>query len=103
MEKLSDLQQLKHTPLQFIGRRTLDIYLLHFFIIPVQLVDCFTVFRDHAIPVIELACSLLVSIVVIFVCLIIGEVIRLSPQMAHWVFGAKIEQTASIPSAKSTE
>lgn len=96
MERLSDFQQFKYSPLQFIGRRTLDIYLLHYFIIPTRLSECFTVFRDHAIPVVELACSLIVTFVVIFVCLIISEVIRLNPHMAHWAFGAKIEQPDNV-------
>lgn len=95
MGKVSVFQQFKSEPLQFIGRRTLDIYLLHFFILPTQLSEFFTVFSRYEIPVIELACSLLVSLVVIIVCLIIGEVIRISPNMAHWVFGAKLEQTDS--------
>lgn len=74
--------------LQYIGRRTLDIYLIHFFLLPKNL-SVFTPFIDHPMPVIEAAASLLVALLIIGVCLIISNIIRLSPVLAHWMFGAK--------------
>ena len=88
----SDIQQFKAAPLQFIGRRTLDIYLLHYFFLPRALSDIVPIFREHAMPVLEMASSLIISIIVIAACLIVGSVLRLNPQMAHHLFGAKLQQ-----------
>ena len=74
--------------LQYIGRRTLDVYLIHYFLIPKQL-SFVTVFADHPMPVIEATTSLIISALIIAGCLLIGNIIRLSPFLAHWVFGAK--------------
>jgi hypothetical protein len=78
--------------LQYIGRRTLDIYLIHFFLLPKNL-SFFTLFVDHPMPIIEVAASLIVSLLIIAGCLIIGNIIRLSPLLAHWAFGAKYPTT----------
>ena len=74
--------------LQYIGRHTLDIYLIHFFLIPWQL-NYITVFLDHPMPIIEATVSLIIAGIIIAGCLLIGNIIRLSPFLAHWVFGAK--------------
>ena len=74
---------------QYTGRRTLDIYLIHYFLLPVQLKQAFTVFHDYSMPVIEFAVSTLIAIWIMAICLLIGNIIRLSPFLAHWIFGAK--------------
>ena len=74
--------------LQYIGRRTLDIYLIHFFLLPKNL-SIFTLFIDYPMPVIEAAASLLIALLIIGGSLIISNIIRLSPVLAHWMFGAK--------------
>lgn len=76
--------------LQYIGRRTLDVYLIHIFILPYNL-GAITFFKDHPMPVIEAAVSLSIALVIIVASLLIGNIIRLSPFLAHWVFGAKIQ------------
>lgn len=73
---------------QYVGRRTLDIYLIHYFLIPDNL-KFVTVFTDHPMPVIEATASAVISIIIIAFCLLIGNIIRLSPFLAHWMFGAK--------------
>lgn len=73
--------------LQYIGRRTLDIYLIHFFLLP--RLSGITIFIDHPMPIIEAAASLIVALIVIGGCLLISNVLRLSPVLAHWLFGAK--------------
>lgn len=40
-------------------------------------------------PVLEAACTLMIAIIIIAASLLIGNIIRLSPFLAHWVFGAK--------------
>lgn len=80
--------------LQFIGRRTLDVYLIHIFLLPYNL-EVFTTFRDHPMPIIEAATSLSIALVIVAASLLIGSIIRLSPFLAHWVFGAKYPGDAS--------
>ena len=76
--------------MQYVGRRTLDIYLIHFFLLPRSLSE-FTFFSDHPMPVIEFFVSSLIAIMVIAVCLVISNIFRLSPWLAHWLFGAKTD------------
>ena len=75
--------------LQYIGRRTLDVYLIHFFLLPDKLINYVTVFVDHPMPIVEATVSLTLALVIVAICLLIGNIIRLSPLLAHWVFGAK--------------
>ncbi len=75
--------------LQYIGRRTLDIYLLHYFLLPTQLQYVTSIFQDYPMPVIEFTFSLIIALIVIAFCLLISNIIRLSPMLAHWLFGAK--------------
>ena len=74
--------------MQYTGRRTLDIYLLHYFFIPYNL-TIVTVFKDHPMPVLEFAASSALAILIIALCLLVSNVIRLSPFLAHWLFGVK--------------
>lgn len=74
--------------LQYVGRRTLDVYLIHFFLLPKQL-SFVTVFTDHPMPIIEAAVTLSIAIIIVAVSLLIGNIFRLSPFLAHWVFGVK--------------
>ena len=75
--------------LEFIGRRTLDIYLLHYFFLPEFLLPhasriVVAVPQPWLIPLI-----LAVAFVVVALCLAASHVIRLSPFLAHYLFGAK--------------
>ncbi len=74
--------------LQLVGRRTLDIYLIHFFLIPYNL-SLVSFFTDHPMPLVELIVSSFLAIVIIGVSLLVSNVIRLSPFLGHWLFGAK--------------
>ena len=74
--------------LQFVGRRTLDVYLIHIFLLPHNL-ECFTVFKDHPMPVIEAATSIVIACIIVAFSLVISNIIRLSPFLAQWLFGAK--------------
>ncbi|MBR4828594.1 MAG: hypothetical protein IKZ92_02175 [Muribaculaceae bacterium] len=73
-----------------MGRRTLDIYLIHYFFLPLNLTFV-TVFKDHPMPIIEAFVSSLIAIIIIAACLLVSNIIRLSPFLAHWLFGAKRE------------
>lgn len=75
--------------LQYMGRRTLDIYLLHYFLLPFQLQYVTSIFKEFPMPILEFVFSLFVALIVIAFCLLISNVIRLSPTLAHWLFGVK--------------
>lgn len=75
--------------LQYIGRHTLDIYLLHSFFIPGGLAQAVTVFKDYPMPVVEFVYSLVIALIIIGFCLLISNVIRLSPTLAHVLFGVR--------------
>lgn len=77
---------------QYVGRRTLDIYLLHYFFIFSNMQQLLPNFGILNSPFLEFWCSLIVSILVIANCLFISEVIRLSPLLAHFLFGQKLPQ-----------
>lgn len=73
----------------YIGRRTLDIYFLHYFFLPYNLSSVVTVFHDHPMPVLEFFVSFSLSLAIISVCLITSNILRLSPLLAKWLFGVK--------------
>ena len=73
----------------FIGRRTLDIYLLHYFLLPTNLSEVISVVHNHSMPVIELAISLTITIIVIAMCLLISQILRLSPLLGRLLFGVR--------------
>jgi len=75
--------------LQYIGRRTLDIYLLHYFFLPRHLEAVGAFFRENPNPTIELFVSGALSLMVIALCLAVSNVVRLSPVLAYWLFGVK--------------
>ena len=74
--------------MQFVGRRTLDIYLLHYFIIPMDMpfirsiLDCGNI-------ALQFACLTIISSVIIGLCLVVSEIIRNSNFLSHYLFGAK--------------
>ncbi len=76
--------------MKYIGRHTLDIYLLHYFFLPSNLTMFGTYFQSTSNPVIELFVSLTIAILVITVCLAVSKVLRTSPILAHYLFGQKI-------------
>lgn len=86
---LSSCQTLTGRGFCFIGRRTLDIYFLHYFLLPRQLSEVLPVFTQHPMPVLELIVSLGVALVVTAVCLLVSTVLRMSPLLAYVLFGSK--------------
>ncbi len=74
--------------LQNIGRRTLDIYLLHYFFLPVlPMVGTFLLSATNI--TLELTCGIILSLIIIYICLIVSNIIRLSDLLGHYLFGAK--------------
>ena len=75
--------------LQYVGRRTLDVYLLHFFFLPKSLDWVGNYVLGNGNQTVELFVSLAITIMVITLCLLTSNIIRLSPLLAHWVLGVK--------------
>ena len=73
--------------LQFIGRRTLDIYLLHYFFVnnSTSWVNNF-----NFSPTIIFVISILTSLVIIGICLLISKFLRTNPLLGKILFGAKM-------------
>lgn len=74
--------------LQYVGRRTFDIYLIHNMLIP-HFPQLGYFFTKHPMPIIELFVNLFVSLLIVFGCLVISSVIRLSNPLATLCFGVK--------------
>jgi fucose 4-O-acetylase-like acetyltransferase len=80
-----------HT-LQYIGTRTLDIYLLHYFVLPRFLILHSEPLRAYDCKLLEFITALSIALVVVGICLIVSYVIRLSPFLGHYLFGVKYEK-----------
>ena len=81
-------------PLQYVGTRTLDIYLLHYFFLPRFLMpyaDQLKAFDSH---IVEFWVILAVSLIVLLLSLLASYIIRLSPFLGHYLFGVKRENTS---------
>lgn len=78
--------------LQYVGTRTLDIYLLHYFVLPRFLL----LYRDQLFvcdnQVWQFLVAMVPALLVVLVCLIVSYVVRLSPILGHYLFGVKYEQ-----------
>lgn len=78
--------------LQYIGTRTLDIYLLHYFFLPRFLLPYGERLRAYDCLPLEMAAALLLALAIIAVCLVASYVIRLSPFLGHYLFGVRYEK-----------
>ena len=77
---------------QVIGKRTLDIYYLHYLFLPIHLSKFVTVFHDSPIPIIEYFTTTIIVGAIIIICLVVSSFIRLSPTLAYYMFGASKKQ-----------
>lgn len=79
-------------PLQYVGTRTLDVYLLHYFFLPRFLMpyaDQLKAFDSHFV---EFWVILAISLIVLLLSLLASYIIRLSPFLGHYLFGVKYER-----------
>ena len=81
-------------PLQYVGTRTLDVYLLHFFFLPRFLMAYAPQLAAYNSRLIEFCYIMAVSLVVLALTLIASYAIRLSPFLGHYLFGVKYDKTA---------
>lgn len=75
--------------LQFTGRRTLDIYLLHYFFLPKGLSLMFSSWNGCDDPLFVVLTAMILAIIVVCISLLTSSVIRLSPDLASFLFGHK--------------
>ena len=75
--------------MQFIGRRTLDIYLLHFFFLHTGLRSHLNVMSEMNTPLLDFSLAILIAAIVVIACLAVSSVLRIHPGMAHFLFGTK--------------
>ena len=75
--------------LQYIGVRTLDVYLLHYILLPKlpQVGAWFNQNRPNF--VLEITVSFSVALVVIAFCLLVSQMLRISPIFRQYLFGRK--------------
>ena len=74
--------------LQYIGKRTLDIYLLHYFIIPRGLISFDRFFPLDSSFIISFTIVFLLSILVVVGCLVLSNFIRLSDKASKYILGS---------------
>ncbi len=73
--------------LQYIGRRTLDIYLIHYFFMP-NLPTIGMYFNQHRHNfAIDTTLSVLIALIVIGFSIITSNILRVSPFFKKWLFG----------------
>ena len=76
----------------FIGKRTLDIYLIHYFFLPLALYENTSIFRVTPMPILEFCVTLVISLAIIAMSLLVSYTIRLSPLSTLIIFGNKIHR-----------
>lgn len=79
-------------PLQYVGKRTLDIYMLHYFFLPRFLIFYADQLRAFDSSVIEFIVILCVSLLVLGVTLLTSYVIRLNHFLGHYLFGVDYQK-----------
>ena len=75
--------------LQYIGVRTLDIYLLHDILLPRWHEVGAWFDQHHPNFLIEIVCFIGVALVVIAFCLLVSQILRISPFFRLYLFGRK--------------
>ena len=78
--------------LQYIGTRTLDIYLLHYFFLPRFLMVYAPQLSAYNNRLLEFIVAFTIALVVLAVCLLASYIIRLNSFLGHFLFGVKYER-----------
>lgn len=73
--------------LQYVGTRTLDIYLLHYFFLPRFLMQYAPQLQAYDSRLLEFVVIMALSLIILAFCLITSYIIRLSPFLGHYLFG----------------
>ena len=81
--------QITHHSLEYVGTRTLDIYLLHYFLLPRFLLPCGEQLQLYHKTLLEFIVALTLALIIVGLCLVISHIIRLNPFLARYLFGVK--------------
>ena len=76
-------------PMQYVGTRTLDIYLLHYFFLPRFLMVYAPQLQAYDSQLLEFVVIMAISLIILLLCLTCSYIIRLSPFLAKYLFGVK--------------
>lgn len=79
--------------LQYIGTRTLDIYLLHYFFLPRFLLSYGEQLHAYDSRLLELTVAMSLTLMIVILCLLVSSIIRLNHFMGHYLFGVRYEKT----------
>ena len=82
--------------LSFIGTRTLDIYLLHFLLLPKMPQVGAWLNANQPNFLLSIVLSVSVALVVIAFCLLASQLLRVSPFLQLYLFGKRQTKTASV-------
>jgi uncharacterized membrane protein len=77
--------------LKFVGRRTLDIYLIHYFFLPYHIEYLADSLNLQENAFLCMLVSLPIAIAVTAISLLVSYIIRLSPFLGKYLLGAKTE------------
>lgn len=75
--------------MQYIGKRTLDVYMIHYFLLPKNLHLLGKYLEEYSNPTLEFFLTTLIALFVIMASLIIGNILRLSPTLSHFCLGTR--------------
>lgn len=77
---------------QYVGTRTLDVYLLHFILMPK--LPAVGKWMDKLQPnfILDILISLLPAIVIVAFCLLVSNILRVSPLFSENFFGRKVKK-----------
>jgi surface polysaccharide O-acyltransferase-like enzyme len=74
--------------LSYIGKRTLDIYMIHYLLLPnLMFLQCFLTNGNRI--VFQLVIALSVALAVVAVCLIVSKILRSNKYTTYFLFGVK--------------
>jgi fucose 4-O-acetylase-like acetyltransferase len=74
--------------LRFIGRRTLDIYMIHYLLLP-NLQSLHEYLSNGNMIVFQLFLAFAVAVMVISICLLLSQMLRSSKYLSYFLFGEK--------------
>ena len=79
-------------PLLYVGTRTLDVYLLHFFFLPRFLMAYSPQLHAYNNSLLEFFVIMSIALVVLLLSLLASYILRLSPFLAKYLFGVEYQK-----------
>lgn len=74
-----------------VGQRTLDIYLIHYFFLPT--LEIFSPYiNSNKMFIVQLIISFSLSVLIVALCLLISNIVRINDACAYYCFGSKNEK-----------